>query len=634
MLPMLPMLRTLRRPLLCATLLLAVAPLAAQAPPAILTVDATEAPQRIFHAHLTLPAAPGPLTLYYPKWIPGEHGPTGPVVNLTGLRFSAGGKPIAWRRDAVDMLTFHLEVPAGATAVEADLDYLSPVEGGWATTGPATSAALAVLSWNTVLLYPAGKSGDDLTYQASLRLPAGWRQASARPVTSDGGGEVAFGPVSMTTLIDSPALLGAHLAAVPLRSSDGVAHRIDIGADEPAALTLPPGFDAGYSRLVEETGALFGARHYRSYRWLLALSDHVAHFGLEHHESSDNRMPAKTLLTEGLRNDLAGLLAHEFVHSWNGKHRRPAGLVDPDYHQPIQSELLWVYEGLTQYLATILPARSALWTPEHFRERLAVLAANLDHIAGRAWRPLGDTAVAAQSLFGSAQEGRSWRRGADFYDESVLIWLEADAIIRRESKGQRSMDDFCRRFHGGVGGAPRVLSYTSDDVLATLAALAPYDWKKFLDERLWSTGPRAPLSGLETQGWRLVYDERPNPALQAREERSEGRDWTYSLGFQLDNEGRVRDVVPGLPAAQAGIGPGMTVVAVDGRKYTAERLDAALDRTRAKSEAPLELLIENAESYRTVQVDYRGGRRYPHLERIADRPDGLSQVIAARAKGR
>ena len=618
------------------------APLAAQAGPTgragwtgTIEVDASEAPRRVFHARLTLPAAPGPLVLYYPKWIPGEHGPTGPITDLVGLRFAAGGKTLPWRRDPVDMYAFHLDVPAGAEAVEAQLDYLAPVAGGSFTAGSSTTPHLAVLSWHTVLLYPQGVPGEQLTYEPRLRLPAGWQQATALAVASEGGGAVAYRPVSMTELIDAPVLMGAHLVTVPLADSLGAPHRLDIAADSPSSLVLPEGFAAGYDRLVAELHALFGARHYRGYRWLVALSDYVAHFGQEHHESSDNRMPEATLAREALRLDLAGLLAHEYVHSWNAKYRRPVGLVSPDYHEPMQGELLWVYEGLTQYLGYVLPPRSGLWSPEYFRERLAALAAALDHQKGRSWRPLADTAVAAQILLGSPIAWSRWRRGADFYDESVLLWLEADALIREQSGGRRSLDDFLRRFHGGENGGPQVVPYTYDDLVAALEDVADLDWRAHFDRRLQATGPEAagaPLAGLEAQGWRLVYDERPNPALAHREERYAFRDWISSLGMTVEGE-RIADTVPDMPAAKAGLAPGMTVVAVDGRRYSGERLDAALDRAKGDGQ-PIELLVENADAFRTVRVEYRGGRRYPHLERIAERPDLLAQTIAARAKGR
>jgi predicted metalloprotease with PDZ domain len=624
----------IRTAVLSAALLVGgAAPLLAQ----VITVDldAREAPRHVLHSRLVIPAAPGPLTLLYPQWIPGEHRGSGPINGVVGLRFTAGGREIAWRRDAVDMFTFRLEVPPGATAVEVELDYVTPVKSGNFSAGPSMTDRLAVVSWNQVVLYPQGQPSDALTYQASLRLPDGWSFAAALPVEAEDGGGVRFGPVSLTTLVDAPVLAGAHLVKVPLAAPGGVpAHEVDIAADSAAGIALPEGFAAAYARLVAEGAALFGAQHFRHYRWLLTLSDHVRHFGLEHHESSDNRMPEETLAEEGLRRSLASLLAHEYVHSWNGKHRRPAGLATPDYQQPMQGELLWIYEGLTQHLGLLLPARSGLWTPEYYRERVAALAAQLDHTAGRRWRPLADTAVSAPVLFEAPSDWRLARRGRDFYDESVLVWLEADTTIRRATGGRRSLDDFCRRFHGGASGPPAVKPYTLDDIVATLDEVAPHDWRGFFRDRVETITPRAPLGGLEAAGWRLVYTVAPNEYLVDSEKRGDVHYWTFSLGILVDKETRaIEDVVPGSPAAAAGLAPGMKLVAVNGRKWTGEVTVAALREGQGGGTAPIEILAENGEFVRAFRVDYHGGERHPHLERIPDRPDLLSEILAPRAGG-
>ncbi len=596
----------------------------AAAQTATVELDAREAARHVLHAHMVLPARPGPLTLLYPKWIPGEHGPTGPLNGVVNLRFHSQGRELAWRRDPLDMFTFRLEVPAGASAVEADLDYLPPPEGGVFTAGPSVTQALAIISWNNVVLYPQGRPTDELSYQASLRLPAGWTFATALPVAA-GGETVRFEPVSLTTLVDSPILAGSHLVKVPL-AGQGPAHEIDIAGDSAAAVELPAGFAEAYARLPEEAGALFGARHYRHYQWLLSLSDHVEHFGLEHHESSDNRVLERQLHDDGLRRGLASLLSHEYVHSWNGKYRRPAGLATPDYQQPMIGELLWVYEGLTQHLGLLLAARSGLWAPETYRERLALLAARLDHTTGRAWRPLADTAVAAQALFGSPPQGRAARRGTDFYDESVLIWLEADAIIRRQSQGRLSLDDFCRRFHGGQSGPPAVHPYTLDEIVDTLNDVSPFDWHGFFRDRVETITPRAPLGGIEANGWRLVYTETPNQATADGEAQNERHDWSFSLGLATDKDNVIVDVIPGLPAANAGLSPGMKMLSVNGRKWTPENVRAAL-RAAKKGAEPIELTAEDGESVLTLRADYHGGERHPHLERAPDRPDLLTEVI-------
>lgn len=635
------------RLLVCSLLAASVAveiaalPAKAAAAPITLAVDASEAPRKIFHARLVIPARPGPLTLAYPQWIPGEHSPTGPVADLAGVKFSAAGNSLTWRRDLVDMYAIHLEVPAGANAVEVSLDYLSPASAGRFSSGASATAQLTVLNWNLLLLYPKGSVSDQVTFAASLRLPPGWKFGTALPVAKQSGDTIEFQPVSLTTLVDSPVIAGAHFRAVPITPPNTIPHEIDMAADSDAALEITPKEVADFTQLVAETGALFGARHYRGYHFLLTLSNRVAHFGLEHHESSDNRTYERALLDEDKRISFSGLLPHEMVHSWNGKYRRPADLTTPDYQQPMQTDLLWVYEGLTTYLGSILTARSGLLTAEQWRDGLALTAAEMDHRVGRVWRPLQDTADAAQVLYGARQDWSNWRRGTDFYPESDLIWLEADTIIRRQSQGQRSLDDFCHLFHGGESGPPMVKTYTFDDVVTALNQIVPYDWRGFLTARLTSTAPPAPLGGIQNAGWKLVYTDQPSEYLKAHERAARYQDVSFSLGFTVkqrvedesdhsEEEGAILDVIPGSPAAESGIGPGMKLVAVNGRKWAPEILRAAI-RAAKNSREPLELLLENTGFYKTYRLDYHDGERYPHLERVAGQPDLLDEIIHPRA---
>jgi predicted metalloprotease with PDZ domain len=627
---------------LCALLLVAVPAMARKpqkpkapppAPSIAITVDASEAPRHILHARLVIPATPGEMTLYYPKWVPGEHGPTGPIAELAGVKFTFNGQPLPWRRDLVDMYAFIVQVPQAATTLEVTLDFLLPSQGMF-SGGASASAQMAVLNWNQVLLYPKGWTSDELTYGATLRLPEGWRYGTSLDTAKESAQEVEFAPVSLTTLVDSPVILGAHYRAVPLAAGETPSHEIDMAADSEVALEMSPETREAYNQLVAETGALFGARHYRRYHFLLSLSDNVAHFGLEHHQSSDDRIAERSLVDEDLRKASAGLLPHEFVHSWNGKYRRPADLATPDFQQPMKTDLLWVYEGLTEYLGDVLTPRSGLETPEQYREDLALVAAELDNRPGRTWRPLADTAVAAQTLYGTPSEWSSWRRGVDFYDEGDLIWLEADVTIRQLTHGQRSLDDFCHRFHGGQSGPPELKTYTFDDVVATLNEVAPYDWKTFLTARLNSTSPRAPLGGIEGGGWKLVYNETLSGQQQAREAARQYIDVSYSLGFRMSEEGTVLDVIPGTPAAEAGLAPGSKILGVDGHRWSHSRfpnlLREAIRAAKGRPE-PLRLLLENADYYKTIEIDYHGGERYPHLERDPSKPDVLSEIIKPHA---
>jgi predicted metalloprotease with PDZ domain len=573
-----------------------------------------------------IPAAPGKLTLVYPKWIPGEHAPTGPITDLVGLKMSAAGKPIVWQRDPEDMFAFHLEVPADANAVEVSLDFLLPsAQEGFSSAASAT-AQLLVLSWNHVVLYPKGAKASDVQFAARLRLPTGWKYGTALPTANASADAIEFAPVSLETLVDSPLAAGAHFRTFDLTPGATPSHQIHTVADSAAALEMKAEDQKHFSRLVGEAVALYGAQHYRNYHFLLALSDKIAHFGLEHHESSDNRTPERMLIDDDLRKVWASLLPHEMTHSWNGKYRRPADIATPDYQQPMKTELLWVYEGLTTYLGELLAARCGLWTNENYREALALAAARLDYQAGRTWRPLVDTTVAAQLLYTASPGGTAWRRSVDFYPEGWLIWLEADVTIRQQTQGRRSLDDFCRKFLGGQSGLPNVMPYTFEDVVTALNETAPFDWRRFFQARINAVNPRAPLGGIEGGGWRLVYNDVLPDMLKSMEGAEKFTDLSFSLGISVKEDGLIVDVIPGLPADKAGVAPGMKLVAVNGRRWTPTLLRTAVKATRT-SNASLELLVENGDFFKTCVLDYRDGERYPHLERDPARPDVLEQIL-------
>jgi predicted metalloprotease with PDZ domain len=602
--------------------------------PIRIAVDLGDAAKYIFHAKLEFPVKEGALTLVYPKWIPGDHAPTGPIRDLTGLKFRAGGKDIPWMRDDVDMYAFHCNVPAGTETLEVNLDFLSPSTAQSSWENSAATSQLALLNWFLVTLYPQGAKSDDLTYEARLQLPPGWRYGTALPVAKDSAGEIEFQPASLTTLMDSPVIAGAHLRTIELSKGEQPEHRIHIAADSSAANEATPQQVQHLRQLVAETGALFGARHYRRYDFLLALTDYMHSDGVEHHESSDNRAGERMLRDPLLLETQMDLLPHEFFHSWNGKYRRPEGLATPDYQAPMKGDLLWVYEGLTQYYGTMLAARSGFWTTDGLRETLASQAAYLNNRPGRSWRDLQDTAISVQLLYGTRTEGSSWRRSVDYYDESTLIWLEADTIIRDKTQGKKSLDDFCRKFHGGQNTPPKVVPYTFEQVVAAMQEIVPYDWRTFFTERLNSHGPGAPLGGLENSGWRLVFTDSMNEHQRAEDAVAHTTDVQFSLGMILhdpgsENSDEISDVIPGSPAAQAGIAPGMRLVAVNGRRWTPEILRDAIQRAKAGKE-PIEFLVENEEYFHTYLVDYHGGERYPHLERNA-KPDLLSEIARMKA---
>jgi predicted metalloprotease with PDZ domain len=595
--------------------------------PILLDVDAAEAPRGIYHAQLEIPAEPGPLTLFYPKWIPGNHGPTGPISDLAGLKMQAGGQAVSWRRDDVDMYAFHCQVPPGAHALHVSLDLLAAPSG---RGGASSTPAMAVIRWNQMLLYPKGQPARAISFQASLRVPKGWLLGTALPIAAREAGQTRFGPVSLETLVDAPVLTGVYFREVPLGVVDGRPHCLELACDSPDGLDLAPETRTHYQALVAEAGKLFGSRHYRSYRFLITLTDYLGVHGLEHHESSDNGLPERALVDRQIGTVAAFLLPHEYVHSWNGKYRRPVGLDTPDFQQAQQTRLLWVYEGLTEYLGTILTARSGLWTPQETRDYLALTAEVMQNQRGRAWRSLEDTTLVSPMLaFGTGGWG-AWRRSADYYDEGVLIWLEVDTRIRQLTQGQRSLDDFCRRFFGGDGGVPEVKPYTFEDIVTGLNAVVPYDWKALLQRRVTATTEQAPLDGIEASGWRLAYGDKPTDLEKAAAGLKKVLDLSSSLGLLLSPEGTVIDVIPGKAADRAGVGPGMKILAVNSRRWTADRLNLAVAASK-KPNSTLELLLEKDDLIRTYRLDYHDGPRHARLERVAKRPDLLAEILKPQA---
>ncbi len=594
----------------------------AQNPTMMLAVDATEAGRHILHVQMDIPASAGALTLVYPKWLPGEHAPNGPIANLSGVVFTANGQTLLWNRDLVDMYAFHLKVPNGAKSVHAAFDLLTASDPAQATTADT----LADIAWTSLVLYPQGRTADTVNVAASLRLPAGWKFATALPISGQSGDTATFQPAPLSTFLDSPLIAGAYAKVIPLSApGDPAPVEIDMVADSPDSLEMPDSQITAYKNLVTQAGLLWGARHYRNYHFLYTLSDLVHGEGLEHHESSQDTVGADTFSDQPKRGS-GDLLAHEYTHSWNGKYRRPADLFTPDYQTPMRDDLLWVYEGMTEYYGLALTARSGLWTPEDYRDEVANIAAYLDHESGRAWRPLSDTAVSSQNLRAS-REWRLTRRAQDYYTEMVLIWLEADTLIRTQTHGQKSLDDFARLFGGGQSGPPLVVTYTLDDITKTLNAVTPYDWKKFLQDRIYTITPRAPLGGIAGSGWTLVYTDTQGPLDKANEAQRGGVSLLYSLGITLGKTGQIGDIVAASPGAQADLAPGMKIIAVNGRRYTSAVLKAAVKDSPAAA-APITLLVQNGDRFKTYTLGYHGGAQYPHLVRSTTRPDLLTAIVS------
>ena len=524
-------------------------------------------------------------------------------------------------------------IPEGTATLDVTLDDVIPTVDGGFSSGTSATAQLTIVNWNQLMLYPAGTPTDRLTFQAGLKLPVGWKFGTGMLVRQTTGDHTEFEPVSLTTLVDSPVVAGAFYRNILLTDPAArPSNQMDLVADSAAALALPDDEIARYKQLVAEAATLYGGTHYLHYHFLVALSEHIFHSGIEHHESSLNTLPERAFIDKDERTSESDLLPHEFTHSWNGKYRRPASLTTPDFQVPMQDDLLWVYEGLTEYAGSyVLTARAGLMDAEWSHDSLASTAANMDHRSGRTWRNLQDTATAASFLYDSPKEWSNLRRSVDFYREGVLLWLEIDTTIRQQTNGAKSIDDFCHAFHGGQSGPPTVVTYTFDDVVNGLNAVTPYDWRGLLRERLDSLAPHAPLGGLERAGWRLVYNDQPNKIDAAGDEENKTTDLRYSLGFALNEDGTVIDVIGDSPAAAAGIGPSMKLVAVNERAWTPKILKQALTDAKAAGSAPIELLTVNDDYYRAYHLDYHGGERYPHLERDASKPDLLESICAPHA---
>ena len=612
-------------------LLFAAACHAQAAAPIVLNVDASNVAQQIFQIKASIPAAPGEMTLLYPQWIPGNHGPSGPLNQLAGLRLSANGQNLEWRRDPVNMFAFHVTVPAGASTLEAQYQFLSPVE---ANQGRITMTRdMLGVQWQAMTLYPAGKPTREISVQPNLTLPAGWQFGSALEVQSQAatpqGQQVVFKPLDLETLVDSPLFAGRHFKRIDLDPGARFPVHLNLVADSADSLEATPEQIAPHRALMQQAYKLFASRHYKHYDFLLAQSDEFGGIGREHQQSSENGVKPGYFSDWDKTAPVRVLLPHELTHSWNGKFRRPAGQDTPDFNTPLQNSLLWVYEGQTQYWGNVLAARSGLVDPAHMRDLFAATAARYDVAPGRNWRSMGDTTNDPVINARRPQGWSSWQRDEDYYMEGALVWLDVDTLIRELSHERRSLDDFARAFFGVNDGSTTPLPYTFEDVVAALNKVQPHDWATFLRNRVEGHGPGAPLDGLARAGWKLVYRDTPTAFLKADEERAKSTDLTYSLGMVIDKDGKLGRLLWDGPAFKAGLSGNTTLLAVNGTAYTPKLLKAAITAARdgKNGSAPINLLVKKGKQFQTVALDYHGGLKYPQLERIPGTTDRLGAIL-------
>jgi predicted metalloprotease with PDZ domain len=593
-----------------------------------LQVDATDLDHRVFHVKQQLPVRPGRLSLLFPRFLPGTHGPYGQVERLAGLKVLAAAKPLPWVRDTVDPHAFHVDVAPGITELELQFQYLSALDKNSGRV--VMTREMLNLQWNSVLLYPAGHHASAIQVQASVSLPPGWSQASALRVAREGGAQIEFQAVSLETLVDSPLFAGAHARRIEL-DPPGTPNPVALNLLADDAALLQPGEVQlqAHRNLVQQADRLFGSRHFKQYDFLLGVSDKLGGIGLEHHESSENGVRTSYFKDWAKRVGERELLPHEYVHSWNGKFRRPADLWTPNFNVPMRNSLLWVYEGQTQFWGRVLAARSGLVTAEQARDGLAQVAASFEYRAGRTWRNLQDTTNEGTiGARGRNKDWGNWQRGVDYYDEATLIWLDADMLIRERSQGAKSMDDFAQAFFGVQDGRVQPLTYTFEDVLGTLNQVLPFDWRGFLRERLDTHQTGAPLDGLKRSGWQLAWAEAPSEFEKNDDAEWRGDDFAYSLGLYLKRDGQVDSVLWDSPAYRAGLSKALKLIAVNGVAYKGDRLTAAVSANKTGA-APLELLVKEGDHYRTLRIDYRGGLRYPRLERVAEAPERLDAGLLA-----
>ncbi|WP_369929272.1 M61 family metallopeptidase [Xanthomonas sp. NCPPB 2632] len=595
-----------------------------------LNVDVSDTAQGIFRVHESLPVQAGALTLLYPQWIPGDHSPTGPVAMLAGLRLSADGKPLPWVRDKYNVYAFHVDVPAGVSTLDADFQYLSERADD---ADFEITDRMMYMEWSKVALYPAGYYTRGITFAPSVTLPHGWQAGTALETAATSGDTTTFKPVTFDNLVDSPVYAGQYVKRVALNPGDKAPVYMDVFADEPKYLEMSAEQVAVHRNLVTQATKLFGSHHYDHYDFLFSLSDQLAGNGTEHHQSSEDGLGADYFTAWSENASERDLLAHEYVHSWNGKFRRPADLWTPNFNVPMGNSLLWVYEGQTQYWGFVLTARAGMWTPQEFRDGLAMVAANYDrNREGFRWRSLEDTTNDPIVAHRAPLPYRSWQMSEDYYSGGQMMWLAVDAKLRSLTGDKRSLDDFARAFFGVDNGSHVPKTYTFDDVVAALNDTAKYDWASFLKARAYSLNP--PLQdGLAGTGWKLVYDDNESAFEKAYDGRPEISrhllNFTWSIGLTITGSGTINDVRWDGPAFKAGVSTGATIVAVNGVAYSKDVLKDAI--TSAKdSSREIALTLKYQGRFRTVSVDYHGGLQYPHLVRVPGTPDYLSEIIAAK----
>jgi predicted metalloprotease with PDZ domain len=580
-----------------------------------LKVDVTDVRRGIFCVDETVPARAGPMTIFHPKWLPGYHAPEGKIELLAALAIFAGNIRLAWRRDPVAIHAFHFEVPRNVPEIRVRFQYLSPTDSEQGRV--ICTPRILSLQWSSVVLFPAGPAARRIAVRASATLPEAWQFACALQPQKRTGNAMQFKPVTLDVLIDSPLLAGANFRRIRLDPEDKV--RLNIASDGAAGSRLSASDIRSYRALVRQADRLFGGRPFKRFDFLMALSNHLGGFGLEHRDSCEIAAAGSYFARPRRHLTERDMLAHEYVHAWNGKFRHGKDSRTRDFEQPIRNSLMWVYEGLTQYWSQVLTARAGLWTRQQALDAIACMAARCDHVPGRRWRALADTTRDPMIAGTKALPWPSWQRSEDYYWDGQMIWLEVDTLIRERSGDKRSLDDFARAFFG----TRQSDSYVFRDVACALETLAPFDWSAYFHRRIDDLATKAPIDGIARGGYRLVYRKTQNSFHNSADRLAGTVDLTCSLGVKLCDDGAVSEVIWGGPCFAAGLTIGTKLRTVNGKPYSSDALKAAV------ADGAPKLGVEALGRRRSVTVDYTAGHRYPHLE-AAQRSRSLDAILAAR----
>ncbi|MFY7836566.1 MAG: M61 family metallopeptidase [Novosphingobium sp.] len=578
-----------------------------------LDIDASDTMRRAYRVTQVIPVASGAkeLILLFPQWLPGNHGPRGPLAELVGVQFFVDGKPVEWKRDRVEVYAFHVMLPAGAKAVTAKFIHTSPLASneGRVTMTPE----MLNLQWEKMSLYPAGHYVRRIKVKPSVTLPQGWTAATALDGMAMSGNRATWAETDYETLVDSPIFAGRYFKKWDL----GQKVTLNVVADKPEQLEAKPEQIAAHAALVDEAKLAFGANHFDHYEFLLALSDKIGGIGLEHHRSSENQLEPEAFTDWDKQEWDRNLLPHEYAHSWSGKFRRPARLWTPDYRQPMQGDLLWTYEGQDQFWGLVLAGRSGLQGKDMVLGMLAQWAGGYTQQPGREWRSVEDTGFDPVFASRKAKPYSSLARNEDYYTEGALVWLEIDQILREGTGGKKSIDDFAKAFFGMNPGDYGQIPFEVDEIVTKLNALYPYDWAKLIDTRINQPGQPAPLNGIEKGGYKLVWKEEPNPYAKAAGDFSKTLSLTNSIGLSIDKEGKVTGARWDSPAFNAGIVTGAQIMAVNGVAYDADAMKKAITAAKGEKGTPLDLLVKRGSRFDTLRIEYKDGLRYPWLERVA-----------------